>query len=80
MLTALSVAKEIGMIPPKQKTVLIQGYPQFEKADAYLEFVSAEEYSNEKTMTEVYLLKHGFIIALNTIFSEFSNLIHSESK
>ncbi|XP_052082525.1 polyamine-transporting ATPase 13A3-like isoform X4 [Mytilus californianus] len=51
MLTALSVAREIGMVPPKERVVLVQGYPESGKTDAYLEFVYAEEYKQEPTKT-----------------------------
>ncbi|CAC5407094.1 Probable cation-transporting ATPase W08D2.5,Probable cation-transporting ATPase 13A3 [Mytilus coruscus] len=51
MLTALSVAREIGMVPPKERIVLVQGYPESGKADAYLEFVYAEEYKQDTTKT-----------------------------
>lgn len=68
MLTALSVAKEIGMVPRKEKIVLIQGYPQFEKADAYLEFVSAEEYSDEQIKSED--------VKVNMIPSQTGNPFH----
>lgn len=47
MLTALSVAREIGMIPQKEKIILVQGYPHVDKAEAYLEFVYTEKSSKE---------------------------------
>ena len=47
MLTALSVAREIGMVPPTESIILVQGYPQVQKADAYLEFHCTEG-SNKK--------------------------------
>ncbi|XP_063410293.1 polyamine-transporting ATPase 13A3-like isoform X2 [Mytilus trossulus] len=51
MLTALSVAREIGMVPPKEKIVLVQGYPESGKVEAYIEFVYAEEYKQETSKT-----------------------------
>ncbi|XP_076086537.1 polyamine-transporting ATPase 13A3-like isoform X3 [Mytilus galloprovincialis] len=51
MLTALSVAREIGMVPPKEKIVLVQGYPESGKVEAYIEFVYAEEYKQEMSKT-----------------------------
>ena len=49
MLTALSVAREIGMIPQKEKIILVQGYPHVDKAEAHLEFVYTEKSPKEMT-------------------------------
>ena len=46
MLTALSVARECSMVEENDKVILVQAYPPREKVDAQIEFINAEDKSD----------------------------------
>lgn len=46
MLTAVSVARECGMVNHSDDIVLVQAFPPDGKGDAYVEFMYAEDKEN----------------------------------